>query len=179
MPEGVQGRSLLPILTGRYYPKSEFESIYAEYGFGGLPRTDAGEDSFTWNQAFIKASDESEGAKDANRIPITFDELNSITQSGHVKMVRKGDWKLIYNFLGKTELYNLERDPAELNDLGEDEALRSEREELERELIHWLVRLQDQLPFGRYEMSRAPGNYLKVPKHNQGEPQCERGRVSS
>jgi arylsulfatase A-like enzyme len=161
IPEGVQGRSLLPILTGRDYPPREFESMYAEYGFGGLQWTDAGEDGFTWDQTFIKASGESEHRQDTKRIPVTFDELNSITQSGHVKMVRKGDWKLIYTFMGDRELYNLKSDPAELKNLINDEALHDVREELELELIHWLVRIQDQLPLDRYKMKRAPRNYIK------------------
>jgi len=126
IPEGVQGRSLVPILTGRDYPVREFESIYAEYGFGGLQWTEAGEDGFTWDQTFIKGSDERERKQNANRIPITFDELNSITQSGHVKMVRKGDWKLVHTFMGRRELYNLKNDPAELNNLINDESLRDE-----------------------------------------------------
>ena len=73
IPYGVQGRSLWPLLTGQEYPRDEFRSIYAEAGFGGLPY------------------DEDE------RPPLHFpyegprlDELNSVTQSGNLKMVRKG-----------------------------------------------------------------------------------------
>ena len=36
LPAGVQGRSLWPMLTGGAYPEAEFESVYAEQGFGGL-----------------------------------------------------------------------------------------------------------------------------------------------
>ena len=36
IPFGSQGRSLWPMLTGREYPRNEFESIYSEVGFGGL-----------------------------------------------------------------------------------------------------------------------------------------------
>lgn len=38
-PQGVQGRSLWPLLQGRNYPAAEFESVYAEVGFGGLNYT--------------------------------------------------------------------------------------------------------------------------------------------
>ena len=76
--------------------------------------------------------------------------------------LRKGDWKLVYTFMGDREMYNLKEDPAELNNLAENDALCHVREDLELELIHWLVRIQDQLPFGRYRMNRAPGNYVKL-----------------
>lgn len=36
LPNGVQGRSLWPLLTGQPYPEDEFASAYAEHGFGGL-----------------------------------------------------------------------------------------------------------------------------------------------
>jgi choline-sulfatase len=35
-------------------------------------------------------------------------------------MIRKGDWKLIYNVDAKHQLYNLKEDPEELNNLFED-----------------------------------------------------------
>jgi len=162
LPEGVQGRSLAPILSGGDYPGSEFESIYAEYGFGGLPWTDAGDDGFTWDKTFIESPEGAQNENDLNRVRITFDELNSITQSGHVKMVRKGDWKLVYTFMGRSEMYNLKCDPAELNDLMGDQSLRDVREALERELTYWLVRIQDTLPFGRYRMRTERGNYFKI-----------------
>ena len=47
----------------------------------------------------------------------TFDELNTVTQSGHMRMVRKGDWKLIVDMAGAGQLYNLADDPAELANL--------------------------------------------------------------
>lgn len=37
LPEGIQGRSLWPLLTGEAYPEAEFASAYAEHGYGGLP----------------------------------------------------------------------------------------------------------------------------------------------
>ena len=36
LPNGVQGRSLWPLLTGEEYPEEEFVSAYAEHGYGGL-----------------------------------------------------------------------------------------------------------------------------------------------
>ncbi|NNU34170.1 sulfatase-like hydrolase/transferase [Mucilaginibacter sp. S1162] len=36
IPDGVQGRSLWPLLTGKPYPKEEFSSMMVQQGFGGL-----------------------------------------------------------------------------------------------------------------------------------------------
>ena len=47
----------------------------------------------------------------------TYDELNPVTQSGSLKMVRMGDWKLVFDMMGNGELYNVARDPYELNNL--------------------------------------------------------------
>ena len=66
------------MVTGRDYPKAEFESIYAELGFGGWPY---GEDERP-ELHFPYEGD-------------SYDELNSVTQSGNLKMVRKGHWKLL------------------------------------------------------------------------------------
>jgi arylsulfatase A-like enzyme len=169
LPEGVQGRSLLPMLTGNDYPKSDFQSIFAEYGFGGLPWTDAGQDGFTWDQTFIKTpetplrkADMSDCKPTRSDGRVTFDELNSVTLSGSVKMVRKGDWKLVYNFMGNHELYHLAEDPFELTNRIDDHTVRGIREDLKMELIHWLVRTEDQLPFDRYSMQRVPGNYMNI-----------------
>jgi arylsulfatase A-like enzyme len=45
----------------------------------------------------------------------SFDELNSYTQSGYLKMVRMGDWKLAFDMMGNGQLYNLAADPSELS----------------------------------------------------------------
>jgi hypothetical protein len=41
-----------------------------------------------------------------------YDELNKVTQSGLQKMVRMGDWKLIYDMMGYGQLYHLPLDRA-------------------------------------------------------------------
>lgn len=46
-----------------------------------------------------------------------FDELNTWTQSGTERMVRKDDWKLVLDNYGRGELYNLKADPSEINNL--------------------------------------------------------------
>ena len=147
LPVGVQGRSLWPLLTGRDYPKEEFASIYAEHGFGGLHYT-----------ADDKLDPRREGA--INRA-VSFDELNSWSQSGTMRMVRKGDWKLIFDMQGAGQLYNLTKDPIELKNLYSDPDYAEIRQELMADLMAWTLRAQDPLPLprARYVMKTDPHNY--------------------
>lgn len=137
IPHGVQGRSLWPLLTGGPYPEEEFASVYAEQGFGGRHYNEEDDPASVvhcWD--FDPASP-------------SFDELNSFTQSGTMRMVRKGDWKLIFDMMGNGQLYNLAMDPFELDNLiGQEMHLDTERYML-HELLTWTLRAQDPLPVPR------------------------------
>jgi len=147
IPEGVQGRSLWPILTGQSYPKEEFSSIYSEHGYGGLTYTD--EDDLDPTE---------EGALNPG---CTFDCLNSWTQSGMMRMVRRDDWKLVFDMEGNGQLYNLKNDPAELANLYGEPALAQLQGELQAELLKWILRTQDPLPQPRrrYVFKKHVRNY--------------------
>ncbi len=140
-PYEVQGRSLWPLLTGGAVPPEEFRSVYAEVGFGGLDYT----------------ADERPPLHFPYDGP-TFDELNSVTQSGNLKMVRLGRWKLTFDARGRGELYDLEADPGELRDLFDDPGHREARLALVEELLRWTIRTEDDLPGGRYTPKRAGRN---------------------
>ena len=142
IPYGVQGRSLWPLLTGEECPAAEFRSVYAELGFGGLHYACGDDPTLHFGR---------EGP--------TFDELNSFTQSGNLKMVRKGQWKLLFDMMGHGELYDLEHDPAELIDLFDDPAYRDVRLEMVEELLAWTIRTEDDLPGGKYTPKRADRNW--------------------
>jgi len=142
-PFGVQGRSLWPLLTGAEFPASEFRSIYAEQGFGGMHY------------------DEDE------RPPLhfpyegpTFDELNSVTQSGTMHMVRMGKWKLAFDMMGSGQLYDVEQDPGELADLFDRPELRDVRLAMAEELLRWSIRTEDDLPSGSYFAKRTARNWF-------------------
>ena len=137
VPYGVQGRNLWPLLSGVPGGDAGLDSIYAELGFGGRSY---GEDE---------------------RPPLHFpyagpqlDELNSVTQSGRLKMVRRGPYKLSYDEDGVGELYDVERDPAELRDLWNDPGHAAARAELTEELVRWMLRTEDDLPTARYRPKR-------------------------
>lgn len=149
IPRGVQGRSLLPMLLGEEYPASEFASIMAECGYGGQYYTDADGTDYR-----------AEGAL-SNR-KYFFDELNSWTQSGSQRMLRKGSWKLVFDMLGHGELYNLDEDPSEIRNLYDRAQYAKIRSELTAELLKWEIATQDPLPMPRrrYFFRRNAHNYL-------------------
>jgi hypothetical protein len=147
LPPGVQGKSLWPLLCGEPYPEAEFESAYGEQGFGGLH--------------YVDATEIVDPEQDGLRRGISFDCLNSRSQSGTMRMLRKGRYKLVMDMQGRGQLYDLEADPVELDNLyGRPEWAAVERELL-AELLAWTLRAQDPLPLPRkrYVMKTDPRNY--------------------
>ncbi|WP_423464464.1 sulfatase-like hydrolase/transferase [Promicromonospora sp. MS192] len=146
VPDGATGRSLAPLLLDPGRTSPEFDDLYAERGFGGL----------------TYRADE--------RPPLhfpyegrTFDELNTVTQSGRSRMLRRGDLKLIVHSDGSGELYDLAADPAEVHDLFHDPAHAADRADLLWRLTQWMLRAQDELPAGAYTAKRAPHNWAFDP----------------
>ena len=155
IPEGVQGRSLWPLLQGKPYPEEEFRSSYAEAGVGGL---------------FYDEGDDLDFDHPKLKRPIKniFDELNSYSQSGNLKMVRMGDWKLCYDMMGRGQLYDLKSDPAELRDHYGDPAVAETQMRMLKELATWTIRTEDVLPTNAYRHKWPERNwyapYRKTPK---------------
>ena len=147
IPSGAQGRSLWPMLTGGAYPAAEFESIYAEVGFGGMHYTAGDEINPRWGRV---------GKPDV--IP-GYDELNPVTQSGNMKMVRMGDWKLTFDMLGDGQLYNLAADPYELRNLFATPEVAGMQQRLMAALLAWTIRTQDDLPNAAYLAKRPEHNW--------------------
>jgi arylsulfatase A-like enzyme len=141
-PLGVQGRSLWPLLSGGTVPPEEFCSIYAEFGVGGL---DYAEDDLPPRGTSVGDS--------------RYRELNAMTLSGRLKLVRLGEWKLIVDTLGQGQLYHLPTDPAELRDRYDDPACRDVRRQLTEELVRWMIRTEDDLPLGISVPKWAPRNW--------------------
>lgn len=141
IPAGVQGRSLLPILSGDEPPAAEFDSIYVEGGYGGVPYS----------------AEERPHLHFSYDGP-TYDELNSMTQSGTYRAVRCGQWKLEYDVLGRGALYDLAADPGELHNLWDEAPV--QRAELTERMLRWCLRVADDLPeTPQYRPKRAPHNW--------------------
>jgi arylsulfatase A-like enzyme len=133
IPAGVQGRSLWPLLRGEAFPAEEFRSIYAGVGLGGL----------YYEEADAIPTTISSRGNHAN-----WDELNKVTMSGNQKMVRMGDWKLVFDMMGYGALYNLKSDPHELTNLYGTPEHAETQAKLMTELAQWVIRTQDALPTG-------------------------------
>jgi len=153
IPGGVQGRSLWPMLTGKPYPKDEFSSIVVQQGYGGLHYVNYDEyDPYNQDGTVTKGRTEA-------------DELNTWSQSGSMRMVRKDDFKLAYDMQGAGQLYDLKNDPEELNNLFGNEKYLKQQDELMRAMMTWELRTQDPLPMPhkqgkrQYGFKRDPFNY--------------------
>lgn len=142
IPVGVQGRSLTPLLAGGDPDTSEFDTIYAERGYGGMTygSHELPELHFPY-----------EGP--------SFDELNSVTQSGRTKMIRFKNYKLLVHSTGQGELYDLAVDPSEVDNRFDDPTMESVRVDLIWRLLQWMFRLQDDLPLGAYSLKTAQHNW--------------------
>lgn len=149
IPMGVQGRSLWPMLKGENYPETEFSSMMVEQGYGGERYTKEDDSDYL-----------AEGTISKDKY--YFDELNTWTQSGSMRMLRKGDWKLVFDRSGNGELYNLKKDPIELLNLFESKKYESIKSELLQDLLKWEISTQDPLPVPqkRYRFKTNPHNYL-------------------
>jgi len=141
-PYGVQGRSLWPRLSGGEDHGDAFGSAYVELGYGGMHY----------------GEDERPPLHFAYGGP-RFDELNAVTQSGTVKLVRRGRWKLTMDMLGNGQLFDVEADPAELHNRFHDPALSAERAALTEALLRWTIRTEDDLPLAGYVPKRAARNW--------------------
>jgi arylsulfatase A-like enzyme len=156
IPLGVQGRSLWPLLQGKTYPKEEFRSAYATVGVGGL-YYDAS-DNIPYRLRYGNRNAEADAG---------FDELNKVSQSGTQKMVRMGDWKLVFDMMGYGQLYHLKSDPCELKNLFGSPSNAREQNMLLAELLMWTIRTEDSLPTGPQGMKWQ----TKLPKeHNWYAP---------
>jgi len=147
LPPGVQGRSLWPMLTGGDYPEAEFESVYAEHGYGGL---------FVNDDDGIDPNDEGAYGRGC-----TYDCLNTWTQCGTLRMLRRGQWKLLYDMMGNGQLYDLANDPGEKENLFGSAKHAEIEHKLLAELLAWTLRAQDPLPHPRhrYRFKTHPRNY--------------------
>lgn len=151
IPDGVVGRSLWPLLTGKDYPKAEFASIVGQQGFGGRDYTSIDQISPYEDGCLTKGE-------------IGFDELNSYSQSGILRLLRKDNWKLVYNMQGNGRMYDLAEDPAEVNDLFNDKQHQDKKIELLQDMLAWELRSQDPLPLPRQRY------IYRADKHNYWTP---------
>lgn len=145
-PFGVQGKSMLPLLRGEEVPAGEFDAAYSESGFSGLYWDE--EDDLTL---------QNEGA---TFNMVTFDCLNTWTQCGQVRMLRRGRYKIQVDMMGQGYLYDLTTDPLETLNLWNDPDMLPVRADMLTRLMAETLRRCDPLP--------APHRRYRVKVHPQG-----------
>lgn len=169
IPFGVQGRSLWPLLQGKEYPEEEFRSIYAGVGFGGLYY----DQSYAMPYRFAESPPKGASEQGPPTSLWNIDELNPVTQSGTMKMVRMGDWKLIYDMMGYGQLYNVASDPCELRNLFDDPSVAAMQLRMVEELLMWTIRNQDTLPVDepdkRWQSTRWPKQHNWYAPYRHGK----------
>lgn len=130
IPYGVQGKTLAPVLRGEAADHKEF--IVIESGEAGEPP---------------KLSD----ILDAEGKPV--DKGTSFAWCafreawlGRGKCLRDDRWKLAVYANGEGELYDLDNDPDEVNNLCGAESHREVEQTLKEKLLHWCIENTDNLP---------------------------------
>lgn len=147
IPFGCQGRSLLPLLRGEPYPKGEYDVAYSECGYGGLYWND--KDSLT-------PKDDKTLSEDGE----IFVCMGSWTQSGQIRMVRKGDYKIQVDMMGNGYLYCLKDDPAEIHNLWDDARYLEKKADMLTCLTAAILKADDPIP--------APHNRYRTKVHPKG-----------
>lgn len=154
VPEGCQGKSILPVLKNQNIPDGEFDTVYCENGFSGLYWDD--EDDFTPLREKAMGKD-----------PIFFDCLNTWSQSGQVRMVRKGHMKLQLDMMDRGYLYDLKKDPREINNLWDNPEYAQIKAQMLELLCTEMLRKNDTLPYprNRYRVKVHPKGYWEQDYH--------------
>ena len=158
VPFGVQGKSLVPLLDGSDSHREEFAVAYAETGFSGL----------YWNER-DGLNQKAEGAINPG---CTYDCLNTWTQSGQVRMARKGKFKIQADMMGIGYLYDLENDPFEVDNLWDDPAHLATKADMLATLLAETLKANDPLPAprNRYRTKIHPKGYWHDPDFVADDP---------
>ncbi len=126
IPRSMTGKPL-PTITDEP-PRT---ATFSEYGCGGPPFT----------MADLAAFEEPSGRSALTR------SLNWREADGRVKMVCTREWKYVYDPDGRgDELYDRQRDPAELSNVINDPAHRDVVRDLQAQLLAWSVSTEDGQP---------------------------------
>lgn len=160
IPFGCQGRNLTPLLNHATLSEmtdarknmidQEFNCVYAESGYGGL---------YWYKEDHLSLK--AEGALNG---PATFDCLNSWTQSGKVRMLRKGSFRIQVDMMGKGYLYDHSQDPYEIDNLWHLNDYLKIKCDLLSELMAASLRAMDPMPapHARYRIKRHVDNYWQT-----------------
>jgi choline-sulfatase len=128
---GIHGESLLPIIDG----KTEKDAVYADGGH---------EDEMHHRFSFDKKTPSNYANKPLNAKQVTYRECPD--SMARTSMVRTNEWKMIIRLRGGNELYNILKDPYEMNNLWGKPAYNSIVMELQQKMIEWNLRTYTDRP---------------------------------
>jgi arylsulfatase len=125
-PSGMQARSFANLLVGGDYQPREV--VFAESGMEGTPTSlEEAYELMDQNLAYHWG-----GRPECWR--------------GRVKMLRNRRWKYCYYLDGQQELYDMETDPQEMNNLASNPQYQELIHGFWRELLNWTIATEDTLP---------------------------------
>jgi choline-sulfatase len=134
VPRSMQGRSLVPLIDGR-----TAEHRDAVFAMGGVEREAidrrAVADERYWERF--------KGGQYERKQQVILDEPDFMMRA---KMVRTRTHKLVYRLNGHHELYDLERDPLELENRADDPGYAVVRTALQERLLRWCIESETNLP---------------------------------
>lgn len=138
IPYGVQGQSLVPLLIGRTTKHKEY--VFAEGGHEKelLDVTLSPNEYRQLVVGYLKKEKIREVCPDSLR---------------KAKMLRTDKYKLVYRIKDRSELYDLEVDPLELDNLYYHSEYHAITLELEKKLLDHLIESEENLPFDPEPMS--------------------------
>jgi arylsulfatase A-like enzyme len=124
-PQAVQGKSFLEVLKGD--KNDHRDVIFCEVGDDRTPPLPLPRTEF----------DEVRERREKEEGMFWFVDY---TVKGRSVMIRRDEWKYVYNTGFMNELYDIKNDPYELNNLIDKRKYQEKQKELEGELIEWLLR---------------------------------------
>jgi len=148
LPYTQFGRSLLPQLHGA--PGDPDRAVFAEGGYDGFPGREVHAlEGYPPRHAAKKDKIEAAGGTYRMGAKLRMQQERPETVR-RCTMIRTRTHKLVRRPLGAHELYDLEQDPLELNNVYENDAISDVRNALEQELLDWFVTTSDVVPLEEY-----------------------------
>lgn len=128
---GIHGKSLLPVIDGIF----EKDAVYADGGH---------EDEMHTRFSYDKKIPDDDKNKPLNAKQVTYRE--NPDSMARTSMVRTNEWKMVIRLRGGNELYNMVKDPYEMNNLWGDSTYNAVIMELQQKMIEWNLRTYTDRP---------------------------------
>jgi len=136
IPDHLHGQSWLPHLQGDR--ELEVKNVFVEWTGGSTPGVATG----TYDSPWVSRRPTPEGAEIWAEMGVDRDLIEVCVEPVRTVITPDG-WKLNYRLSGEHELYDLNRDPYEIENLAEDEEYADRVNELYDAIVDWQRRTYD------------------------------------